>query len=62
MVLLPPCPFSSAPLKSTQIRDGTWALGLLYSDIGESVLSAESTSKAYQLRPRQRPGEVLYHG
>ena len=27
-------------------------LGRVYSDIGESALSAESTSKAYQLRDR----------
>jgi eukaryotic-like serine/threonine-protein kinase len=38
-------------------------LGLWYSDMGESVLSRESTSKAYQLRDRASDrGEVLYHG
>ena len=36
-------------------------LGLLYSAMGESVLSAESTTKAWELRrSSQRPGEVFH--
>jgi len=37
------------------------ALGRMYGDIGESVLSSENTSKAYELRgSHQRSREVLY--
>jgi eukaryotic-like serine/threonine-protein kinase len=35
-------------------------LGLAYSDIGESVLSAESTTKAYQLRNRASDREKFF--
>jgi serine/threonine protein kinase/tetratricopeptide (TPR) repeat protein len=35
-------------------------LGLLYSDIGESVLSAESATKAYQLRDRSSDREKFF--
>ena len=35
-------------------------LGLVYSDIGESVLSTESTSKAYQLRDRASDREKFF--
>jgi tetratricopeptide (TPR) repeat protein/predicted Ser/Thr protein kinase len=36
------------------------ALGLAYSDIGESVLSAESTTKAWQLRDRASDPEKFF--
>jgi eukaryotic-like serine/threonine-protein kinase len=36
------------------------ALGRMYGDIGESVLSAESTSKAYQLRDRASDKEKFF--
>ena len=38
------------------------SLGLMYSSIGETALSAESTSTAYQLRNRASDREILYHG
>ena len=36
------------------------ALGRMYGDIGESALSAESTSKAYQLRDRASDREKFF--
>ena len=36
------------------------ALGRMYGDIGESVLSAENTSKAYQLRDRASDQEKFF--
>jgi DNA-binding winged helix-turn-helix (wHTH) protein/predicted Zn-dependent protease/TolB-like protein len=35
-------------------------LGQLYSDVGESTLSAENTAKAYQLRDRASDGERFF--
>ena len=35
-------------------------LGRMYGDIGESALSAESTSKAYQLRDRASDQEKFF--
>ena len=35
-------------------------LGLMYSDVGESVLSAESTTRAYQLRDRVSDREKFF--
>ena len=38
------------------------ALGIVYSNLGESVRSMESTTKAYQLRDRASDrGAVLHH-
>ena len=46
-------PFSGEPSNRSQIRDGARQLGLSrIAPIGESVLSAESTTKAWQLRDR----------
>jgi len=36
------------------------SMGLMYSNIGESVLSTESTSKAYQLRDRANDRERFF--
>ena len=36
------------------------ALGLMYGDMGESALSVESTSKAYQLRDRASDREKFF--
>ena len=36
------------------------SLGRMYGDMGESVLSAESTSKAYELRDRTSDNEKFF--
>ena len=55
------CRFSSAPRRSTP--NSPWhmrALGRMYGDLDESALSAESTSKAYQLRDRASDREKFF--
>ena len=56
-----PYPFTAALSKS--IPNSRWRtphLGLSYSAIGESVLSAESTTKAWQLRDRVSDRERFF--
>ena len=53
--------FSGAPSRS--IPNSRWrtpSLGLAYSGVGESVLSAESTTKAWQLRDRVSDREKFF--
>ena len=48
----------SKSIPNSRWRTRIW--GLAYSDIGESVLSAESTTKAWQLRDRVSDREKFF--
>ena len=56
-------PYPSSGALSKSIRNSRWRtryLGLAYSTIGESVLSAESTTKAWRLRDRVSDRERFF--
>ena len=58
-----PRPYLSSGARSKSIPNSRWrtpSLGLSYSDVGESVLSAESTTKAWQLRDRVSDRERFF--
>ena len=58
-----PRPYPSSVARSKLIRISPWHmrnLGLAYSAVGESVLSAESTTRAWQLRERVSERERFF--